>query len=316
MDLVKRLDKHYGRKSPLYRYDEALAYQKQQAKDPSRYSEEALNRTKSLHDNLWNKLNTVETELAKVPRNSPRSKVLYKRLEEVGNAASNATSNLRHIEKARELLADFPNVVRQKREWQKANPAPWEFSPHTPEQFSEFKKGLPGWNIDALPQQDRASFESAVDSKKKTMHVVPGGRGSDWPILWHEYSHAVDPVMQSPLAQQGYQFRPMNYEPEIPAMVVERQTAASPYALPQFRENSFSSPMEKQIQKFGPQMTGNIRRDQGTVQNWMQSLRRVPGAQLQAKKPFAYHGDTRTPEQRAQALGTSYQNWMNYQAGQ
>jgi hypothetical protein len=74
--------------------------------------------------------------------------------------------------------------------------------------------------------------------------------------------------------------------------------------------------MEKQIQKFGPQMTGNIRRDQGTVQNWMQSLRRVPGAQLQAKKPFAYHGDTRTPEQRAQALGTSYQNWMNYQAGQ
>jgi hypothetical protein len=63
-------------------------------------------------------------------------------------------------------------------------------------------------------------------------------------------------------------------------------------------------------------MRGNFPQDLRNIQSWVRSLRRMPGEQLPAKQPFAYHGDTRTPQQRAQALGQAYQNWMNYQAGQ
>jgi hypothetical protein len=200
-----------------------------------------------------------------------------------------------------------------------------QYSPVIPSgTYQEMQKRLPGLEVvtgaepgDSYVSRTPPGLEKLVELEhgvKANQISVPAEGKPGMDILMHEYTHAVDPLIKARVKTYADNLKTPS-ESEIPAMATERAVEASPY-LPAGQRRPFKTPMGKQIEKFGPTLRGRVPQDLRSVENWMQGLRRMPNAGIQAKKPFAYHGDTRTPQQRAQALGVAYQNWMNRQAGQ
>jgi hypothetical protein len=211
-----------------------------------------------------------------------------------------------------------------------SGPAPAHPAAVKPEYLQALKKALPGFDVrNSWKLRDIRNRPAVTEDDliwRDSNYVGPGELtgGGDKPVIQvppegptglgsflHEYTHAEDPALQPFLKGQGD--RPPTYEPEIPAMATERAVEASPY-VPEGKRRPFTTPMGKQIEKFGPTLRGNFQGDLSNIRNWVHALRQQPAA-VQAKQPFAYHGDTRTPEDRAKALGTAYQNYMNYYAG-
>jgi hypothetical protein len=183
-------------------------------------------------------------------------------------------------------------------------------APISSQQLDQMAEALPpDHSIRALSPK-RVNRSRYMPQEKRL--YVPGEGASGLPVAMHEYAHVSDPVLQKDpreIMASGYNIG----EAELPATVVERATEASPY-LPPERRRPFTTQYGKQIDKFGPRMEGNFPRDLHHIQNWMKGLRGVPGAQVEQRRPFAYNRDKRTPQQRAKALGSSYKNWMNWQA--
>jgi hypothetical protein len=249
---------------------------------------------------------------------------LFTPANQYARAISKQRSELRRlgrIQTAQQYLQNPPEYLKK---YKSSLQAPTPPGRYTAEDQARFNKAMGGGLTNT---SEFASAGPHFNRDTREIYMPPAGENlANWPVLWHEFTHKQDPVIQAEgeaWKGQGVMGsgRPMArtatpLEIEIPAMVVENQAARSPYMPKADRKPVGPGMLDRQVAQHGPVLTGNIRRDQPRVRNWTRAIRSMPDAQIPAPKPFAYHGDRRTPQQRAQALGKGYQGWMNYHAGQ
>jgi len=279
---------------------------------------------------LMEEENSLEDSVDALPFKDPRKQAAMQQIEALR-------------EKRKTLYDENPNAPSPNEDYRElahmsddSSQKPWYPKPpddrnqHSPpwtnEQALKMQAQLPNDNlvipnrdpIDALESMQGPQYDSLT---RRLVQPEIGEHGLE--TAFHEYTHAVDPS----LAYLGKNIREGKVDRimpeqwvqnhgqtvEVPAMAVERAVEASPY-LPAKNRRPFTTEYGKQIDRHGPQMEGNIDRDLDHVKNWMQGLRSMPGARVAQREPFAYNRDKRTPEQRAQGLGTAYKQWMNYQA--
>jgi hypothetical protein len=191
----------------------------------------------------------------------------------------------------------------------------------TPAHVEALRRALPGVNIEAgtdieslgwyRPSLGRLGFYDIPAALK-----VPSPNTRNLPVMFHEYTHAIDPAVNigapelNPATRDG---KWGSYEHELPAMASEKAVEMSPYRDQPVQPGT---PYEQQIQKFGPQLTGQIDRDLAHVRNWTHALRGIPHTQLRTRNPYAYNPSKVSPQQRAANLHKAYQRWLQKQIGQ
>ena len=133
--------------------------------------------------------------------------------------------------------------------------------------------------------------------------------GSNRPDFYHEYAHREDPEVKASTRRiladkvSPEMIQKIYANEELPAMLTEES------ARQQLAEFPADSLLRQQLQKYLP-FKGTIK-DAPTIKNFMQSIRGVPGAQMQLKNPYAY-GAKVSPEAQAKKMGVAYQSYLQY----